>query len=270
LDLIEVAMMEEKRQALGLADIATDSRSLAGGTAARGEPGSWLNNAVGVALDGPVDEAELDSVIGWYVAGGIEPRLEVCPFVHEGLLGMLEKRGFGVRAFENVFFRELGVSAIEAVHGMPEGVRIGRVDPGDAEMVRAYGMVVVAGFMPPGVEPRESDLEVSARCLKHERSAAYGAWVDGTLVGGGAMEVAGEVAALFGLSVAPEFRRRGIQGALIAARLKEAAARGARIATISSRPGVATERNVRRMGFDLAYTKLVMAKAGEGLVGVIG
>ena len=73
--------------------------------------------------------------------------------------------------------------------------------------------------------------------------------------------------AFFGLRVLPEFRRRGIQQALIAARLNYAAARGARLATIGSRPGAGTERNVRRMGFATAYTKPVMVRPGPGLVG---
>lgn len=271
MDLIDIARLEERRQAVGVSEIADEARPFAGGAATRGEPGSWINNVVAAGLDGPVDEDQLDSVIEWYTSKGIEPRLEVCPFVHEGLLGMLERRGFGVRAFENVFYRELDAGrAVEPVHIPPAEVQIRPVDPIDAAVVREYCLVVVSGFFPPGVAPREADLEILARCLRHPRTTAFAAWADGRLVGGGAMEVAGDVAALFGLSVLPEYRRRGIQGAVIAARLAEAARRGAKIATISSRPGVATERNVRRMGFAVAYTKLVMAKAGPGLKAVIG
>lgn len=76
-----------------------------------------------------------------------------------------------------------------------------------------------------------------------------------------------EVCALFGLSLLPEFRRRGIQQALIAARLNSASVRGARLATIGSKPGAETERNVRRMGFATAYTKPVMVRPGPGLSG---
>jgi len=45
-----------------------------------------------------------------------------------------------------------------------------------------------------------------------------------------------EVCALFGLSLLPEFRRRGIQQALIAARLNSASVRGARLATMAQSP----------------------------------
>ena len=74
------------------------------------------------------------------------------------------------------------------------------------------------------------------------------------------------LAALFGTSVLPAFRRRGIQTALIAARLERARQRDCTFATIHSRPGIPTERNAKRMGFALVYTKAIMTMPGEGLV----
>jgi GNAT superfamily N-acetyltransferase len=68
--------------------------------------------------------------------------------------------------------------------------------------------------------------------------------------------------------VLPRFRRRGIQQALMAARLEHAASRGARFATIGARPGIPTNRNAMRMGFRLAYTKVVLVKPGPALVSV--
>ena len=78
------------------------------------------------------------------------------------------------------------------------------------------------------------------------------------------------IVALFGLAVVPEYRRRGVQQALIAERLRLARDAGARVATIGSRPGHSTERNVRRMGFQTAYTKVSLVRPGAGLRPVIG
>ena len=55
-----------------------------------------------------------------------------------------------------------------------------------------------------------------------------------------------------------EFRRRGIQQALMAARLQACADAGCRIACIHSDPAVATARNARRLGFALAYTTVTV------------
>ena len=67
------------------------------------------------------------------------------------------------------------------------------------------------------------------------------------------------------LYVRPAFRGRGIQQALIAVRLGRARERGCTIACIHSRPGIPTERNAARLGFALAYHKVVLVRPGPGL-----
>lgn len=62
--------------------------------------------------------------------------------------------------------------------------------------------------------------------------------------------------------------RHGIQQTLIAVRLNLAVERGIRVATIGSRPGTGTERNGRRMGFQTACTKCILARPGPGLIPV--
>ena len=56
-----------------------------------------------------------------------------------------------------------------------------------------------------------------------------------------------------------------VQAALIARRLEHARDQGCELVTIGSRPGIATERNAARLGFYVAYTKVIMAMPGEGL-----
>jgi GNAT superfamily N-acetyltransferase len=84
-------------------------------------------------------------------------------------------------------------------------------------------------------------------------------------VAGGSAELHPNVATLFGLSTLPAFRRRGVQAALIAARLERARAAGISLATIGSEPGISTERNAMRLGFRVAYTKVVLRKPEPGL-----
>ena len=87
------------------------------------------------------------------------------------------------------------------------------------------------------------------------------------------MDVTGACAALFGAAVAPDYRRRGIQQALVAERLRVARERGAKVATIGCRTGQepsGTERNARRMGFQAAYTKPHLVRPGPGLAAAMG
>lgn len=256
--------------ALGLAEVAEISEPLGGGTMGGGFPGNWHNIAVGVGFNGPVTADDIQRLIAFYARRGCEPRVDLCPFAHRSLMVELGSAGFRVADFEMVFFRALNpADLVRPVHPTPADVRLQFVDPTDAPLVREYARVAVSGFMPPGEEVPEKFLKIAETPAKHPLCRGAIALIDGQVVGAGGMEVRGEIAALFGLSVLPDFRRRGIQQALLALRLNEAARQGARVATIGGRPGQATERNVRRMGFQCAYTKLIMTRPGPGLTPVM-
>ena len=88
----------------------------------------------------------------------------------------------------------------------------------------------------------------------------YVALVDGTLAGGGSMRVTDGVAQLTGAATAPDHRRRGVQRALLAARLRDGARAGADIAVVTTAPGSLSQRNVQRRGFHLLYTRAIFVK----------
>lgn len=266
MDLKDIAKLEELRQARGLADVATDAQPIAGGVMSRAEPGSWMNSAVGLGFDGPVEPDTADRLIAFFSVKGIEPRIEHAPYADFSLTQALERAGFRLRNFETIFHRELlPGDTITAPHPAPPGLIIESVDPADDDEVRQYAITAVSGFFPPNFVVPEPYLDAVVRTVRHPRTTAVVARLDGQIVGAGAMEVAGDIAALFGMSVAQAYRRRGIQQAVIAHRLNLAQQRGARLATIGARPAIATERNVRRMGFQVAYTKTVLVRPGEGL-----
>lgn len=278
LDLAELARIEERRLSLGLASVALEHRWLpGGGVVTRGEPGTWINTSagLGMSLEGrPVPDEDLDALVEWFESVRIEPRTEVCPFAHPSLVRGLAARGFVLRGFENTFFREIEAGRrVEAPNPLGGGIRVDEVAVLDDGLVWEYAAAVARGFVPPDRAPAPEDIALWVRCLRQPAVKAFAAFADGRIVGGGAMEIprdadepgAKRAAALFGLSVLPQYRRRGVQQALIAVRLSAAAEAGAVVATVGASPGVATERNARRMGFQLAYTKAILAKPGPGL-----
>lgn len=273
IDLHEIARLEEGRLAVVLAEVAEDARPWGGGVMCRAGPGNWINYVAGAGFAGEVHREAMAEMIAFYEEKGIEPRVELAPFADGSLISLCAEHGFVVRVFESVFFRELG-SEVRArpVQESPAGLRIERVDSRDEAAVRQFCQIAMSGFYPPGMTATEDELRTAMRSASHPRSIALMALIDGEPAGAGAMEVVCvdnvSIAALYGLSVRPEFRRRGVQQALIAARLNIAVEHGARLATIGSRPGVATERNVRRMGFEVAYTKAILVRPGAGLVSV--
>ncbi len=268
LSYIEIARREERRAAVGVAEIALEHEPLLGGSMNYGGPGSWANQAMGIGIDQPATEADVDRFCAFYTARGCEPTAELCAFAEPSLLALMEARGFRLRAFENVLYREL--SPDEDLRaclpwGWPEGLEIETVDPADDATVDTFIEVSSSGFRDPGEPLTPGQRRIFRNVVEHARCTSFLARVDGVAVGGGTAEVTPTTSAIFGVSVLPEYRRRGVQLALMVHRMQHAAKAGCPLVCIGSRPGIPTERNARRLGFALAYSKAVVALPGKGL-----
>ncbi|HEU5100722.1 MAG TPA: GNAT family N-acetyltransferase, partial [Roseiflexaceae bacterium] len=106
-------------------------------------------------------------------------------------------------------------------------------------------------------EPDQATLHVLAPNFYSANGICFFAWLDGQPAGGGGMYVHERVAELGGASTRPAFRRRGVQRALIDARLRAAYEQGCDLAMVITSPGTDSQRNVERAGFRLAYTKVI-------------
>ena len=269
--------MQEGRQARGVAKIAREAEPIAGGWMAWGGPDSWLNQAVGLGLHGPVSAQDVDRLIVFFRERGALPLVEVATYADPSLTRALAARGFVPHELAHVLALPLGpdgpTSAGETSaqppgaqalgpllpHGWPPGLEIVQVDPRDAAQVEQFIAASTIGFRPPD-QPISPEIAAFARGVVQSASVeSFLALVDGEPAGGGSVEFAGEIAALISTSVDERFRRRGIQQALIATRLASARAHGATLAAIESTPGTGTERNAHRLGFHLAYAKVILA-----------
>lgn len=267
-NLREIALREERRQAEGTAAVADESLVLGGGILSFAGRGSWANQACGLGLDGAVSDADLDRLVDFYASRGVEPRVELCPFADASVVDGLAERGFVLREFENVLARHLDPSEdLRSIltRPLPAELAIERVDPRDDVTVDTVIEVSTSGFRPAGEPVPQNLYEVARRGILQSGCDSYLARMDGVPAGGSSMEARGSIAALYGTTVLPRYRRRGIQAALIVRRLERARERGCTLAVIHSRPGIATESNALRLGFFLAYTKVVLVRPGEGL-----
>jgi len=267
--MVEVARLEERHVARVLQTMAEEWRPIAGGVMSRGAPGAWFNRAQGLGLDGPVEPREFDELIAFYEERGIEPRVEVCPFAHESLLRALADRRFVVRRFLMVLYRSVSeTERFVPPFQAPSGLRIEPIDPTDAAAIEDFGRTWVVGFESKGPERIAETMRSARRAVESEGTICVRAMLDGRCVGAGGVEIDGALASLFGVAVAPDMRRKGIQLAMLSWRLRRARELCATVATIESSPGASTESNAMRMGFRVAYTKVTMVRPGEGLVGV--
>lgn len=259
LDVAEVARLEELRQAIGVSCVADEWEEIAGGRMGFAGVGSWANQAKGLGMEGPVADAELDRMVAFYEARGVEPRIEVCPLAHPSLIEGLSARRFVVKEFETVLAFDLERQPIPP---SPAGIGIRTVDPACEAERSVYSAILREGFAPPDQAMAE---RMERRYLAAPGVTALLADIDGEAAGAGTVDASPLCAMLFGAATLHRSRRRGVQTALMIARLVIARDAGCRYAAIHSRPDVATGRNALRIGFQTVYTKVVLARPAPGL-----
>jgi GNAT superfamily N-acetyltransferase len=268
-DIASLASRFEHVQAEAMVELALESRPVAGGWCTFGGPGTFVNKACGLGLSGPVPPGVAEEVIDFFRSRGAEPRVELCSFVHRSLLEALGRSAFQLQEFENVFYRRLEASEdfrARLPHPWPAGLEVERLDASDAAAVEEYVAVSSSGFFPEGETPSTGFRESALRAARLQHADGFLARLDGRVVGAGGCASRQGLTTLFGTSVLPDFRRRGVQQALMVARLERARARGSTLATIVSHPGISTERNAARLGFSMAFVRAVLVRPGEGLV----
>lgn len=215
--------------------------------------GHMLNQAIALGLEGPLLEEDLTFIEEELGRGGHPVALELTPGADPSLNRLLARRGYQIQAFQQVWMRPLD-HLVEESSCKEFEVRM--IKHEEAEV---FAQVVTAGFM----EMDEVNPEAAEGFLpttQARNTVCVLAFVDGLPAAGGTLAISGDVAVLSGTSVLPGFRGRGLQRALISARLKLAVERGCALATSATLPGAASQANLERMGFRVAYPKLEMAK----------
>ncbi|HVP61491.1 MAG TPA: GNAT family N-acetyltransferase [Myxococcaceae bacterium] len=269
MDLLPIAHRLEAIQAEVVRGLAAESEPIAGGWMAANGVGSYLNKAAGLGFDAEPTDDDVARIERFFASRGIEPRLELTQFAPVPFLRRLAEREFVLQEFENTLVLPLqGLETPRALlpGGWPEGVRIERVDPRDDRQVDIFVRTSASGFIPRGEEISEEFLRTGTRAARAPEHDSYVAYLEGEVAGAGGCGTRRGVTSLFGTSVLPRFRRRGIQQALMAVRLERALELGSDLADITSHPGIPTERNAARLGFRLAYVRSVLVKRGPWLV----
>jgi GNAT superfamily N-acetyltransferase len=217
-----------------------------------------------MGLDGPLCASDLRRIEAHLGQHGGDLQIELCPFADATVSVLLASRGYRVQEFNQVWVRSLDADLPlprehDAAAARACGFELRPVREGEAQ---AYARVLLAGFL--GQEEQASpELALVFEPMPFvEGTECWLAWVEGEPAGGGSVAVFDGVATLFGTSVLPRFRRRGIQEALIRARLARARALGCDLATSNTQPCTPSQRNMERAGFRVAYPKVVMLRRG--------
>lgn len=213
-------------------------------------PGHMLNQGLALGLDGLLDEVQLDRLESLL---GSPTVVELTAGADPSAAALLARRGYRIQAFQQVWMREL--ASTDALLP-PRDAEIRPIRAGEEER---FARVVFAGFSETD-DLASVDPSGFGATTATEGTACFLAFVDGQPAGGGTVAVSGDVAVLSGTAVLPRFRGRGLQGALIRARLAYGRDRGCRLSTSATLPGTASQASLLRCGFRVAYPKLELVK----------
>ena len=206
-----------------------------------------FNRVLGLGLEKPVTEAQLDGIVVRYKAAGVKRFfVPVSPGAEPlEVRRWLEARGF--TRYNRWAKLERGVESIPPVTTEAVIKEVGQ------ESARAFGRILREGFdLPQGLEPWVEAL------LGRQGWRHYMAFDGSEPIGTGSLYVKGEWASLGFAATLPGARGRGVQSALIARRLWEAKEMGCRcicVETAEDKPEkpAPSFHNVTRLGFKLGY-----------------
>ena len=226
--------------------------SVGGAQIVYGGPGLPVNRAIGLGLDAPVTPSDMEAIEEFYAIRQTTPSIDLCPLADASLLPLLRARGYLIERHYSVLFLPLPA---ELPPPNP-AIRIARTAPDQADLwINTVGR---------GFDASDHASTDAIRLLTPNfyggNSHCYLAWMGNAPVGGGGMYPHANVVELGGASTLLEQRMQGVQSALIRQRLTDAHALGCDLAIVLTTPGTASQRNLQRRGFHLAYTKTVLVK----------
>lgn len=232
--------------------------------------GQQINCTLGLGMKGLVTERDLEQIEALHSTADLTPSILLCPYADQSVLQALAMRNYVLDGFLNIYARSLNDIQVEVDPYMSfsEDLTFGpdtvvSRSPANDDVTSTFIHASIAGFKDDG---RSVDVlhSLAETAVLRRDTILYFGKIDGQIAGCGAMALMetkyGLVAHLYIDSTTPKFRGRGIQRALIRARLNDAKSLGYDFATIHCLPSIGTGRNAEKEGFGLAFTKPMMTK----------
>jgi hypothetical protein len=203
----------------------------------------------GLGMFEPLTSSDLDRIERFFLDRGATPMHKVSPFAGAEALDLLCARGYRPFEISNVLYRKIEVPASPT----PENIRVRVIGPDETEI---WSDINARGWTHEHPEYEEFLRQVGALLVAREHSPCFLAELDGIPAAAGALCLHEGIALFAGSATVPEHRRRGLQGGLLAERMRYAAAQSCDIAMMVAELGSNSQRNAERHEFRVAYTRL--------------
>jgi GNAT superfamily N-acetyltransferase len=219
---------------------------------APGVPNPFFNQ---VFVSGPAHHEDIDSVFTLFDQCSMMPRFEMGPgAISRTLAEQLTERGFMHTQSDPILIQR-GRAGDE--HLSPD-IQIHRVE--SVEALESFKTTYIRAWQVEAWLAPTLELYVE-RWLQVPGWTLYLAIRGQLPIGVGVLFENGDVAYLADAATIPEFRRRGVQSAMIARRIADASRASRRLVFSRAEFGSASQRNLERAGLHSNYTVAIWTKA---------
>jgi len=243
-------VFQKTRPAIGAAE-----EEICGGHMIFAGLGSPIGRVTGAGFERPLTADDLVRLEQFYRSHQAPSQVDLCPLHDSTVFEMFKEHGYGIAELNNVLYRRLDPK--EKFPPAPAGCELRRGRREEAEVSSA---IVERAFFPEGAP--EAFTGLLTPLYQMEGALTFVASIEGTMVacGAGLLIPEHRVFAVCGAGTLAEFRGRGLQTALLRARLAAAAEAGCEYAVVVTQGGSASQRNCERLGFRVAYSKVTVIK----------
>ena len=231
-----------------LPDSGAEWIECAGAYAAFNGAGSPVTQTFGLGVFEPITPGILDRLERFFHERGAPVHHEICPLAGVPALDLLCSRGYRPIELSSVLFRPVDTLAAPP----PGNIAVRLIGPAESPLWARTG---ARGWMTEHPELEAMLLELGTIYAAREDPLCFLAEIDGEPAAAGALSIHEGVALFAGASTVPAFRRRGLQAALLQARMRHGAERGCDLAMMVAEAGSGSQRNAERQGFRIAYTR---------------
>jgi GNAT superfamily N-acetyltransferase len=228
---------------------------IAGGCAAFLGADVSPSRAVGLGMSGPVASSDVDALEDFYRSRGMAVRILVSPFADPSLFEQLGAHGFRVLELDSMLVRRIEPGEVFPAPAGDAVVRGARPDE-----AAAWVRTSLEAMLESSEPPRAEVVEIFSASFHTSSSRYFFASIGDAVAGTGALDIHEGAAYFFATGTLPVSRRRGVQGALIAARLAAAQAAGCDVCFSRTAAGSSSQRNLERQGFRSIYSRASMIK----------
>lgn len=236
-------------------EIGAAEEEICGGHMVFAGLGSPIGRATGAGLDRLLTAEDVDRIEQFYRERKAPSQVDLTPLHSSEVFEMFKDRGYAIAELNNVLYRNLDPE--EEFPPPPAHCEIRRSSVEEADIA---GSIVESAFFPDGAP--EAYRGLITPLYQMENALAFVATVGGEPVACGTGVVVPEhkVFALGGAGTLTDYRGKGLQTALLRARMKAAVEAGCEYAVVVTQGGTISQRNAERLGMRVAYSKVTVIK----------